>query len=120
MSESAWKSIGFVAKPNRRNWQDMAGVWKAHLEWIDEQSLESLDREGAANVPVEPTTAPSGAASLAGKTRTLKEVSKGPPKQKEKLLAGWGDTAWIIEVQYDSLNSESKSAALGKAEILQS
>ena len=42
-AESAWKTVGFIEKPNRRIWEEMASVWKARLEWIDDGWLESDD-----------------------------------------------------------------------------
>ena len=94
-SEFAWKRIGFVGKPNRRVWQDMAALWKARVEWIDDESLESDDdaimslNDHRDHNKAEPTLPHH---------RTHKQ-EKGPKKEKvEKLVVGWGDAAWIIHV----------------------
>ncbi|KAJ9647000.1 Vacuolar protein sorting-associated protein 41 [Coniosporium tulheliwenetii] len=44
-SESAWKRIAHVDRPNRKGWEDMAGVWKARAEWINDSNLESDDED---------------------------------------------------------------------------
>ncbi len=92
--ESAWKRISHVDRPNRAGWDEMAGVWKARVEWIDESSLE-LDAD--------PMTAPSGSngnltrASTTSETRTL-GTKRAKASKVEKLVIGWGGTVWIISV----------------------
>lgn len=94
-SESAWKRIGFIDKPNRRIWQEMAGVWKARMEWIDDRSLESDDD----------AIMSMNGHHLAGKAETTlpHHRSSAQPKntgkrQVEKLVIGWGDAAWVVHV----------------------
>ena len=94
-SELAWKRIGFVGKPNRRVWQEMAALWKARVDWVDDESLESDDdaimslnhhrHHGKAE-----TTLP----------HNRRDKPRKEPKQEkvEKLVVGWGDAAWIIHV----------------------
>ncbi|TKA22337.1 hypothetical protein B0A50_08156 [Salinomyces thailandicus] len=92
--EDAWRRIAHAARPNRKVWQDMAGVWKARAEWIDEKSLESDDLAGN-----DSETAANGMSNGNGTV----DATSGPiPKRKkkiEKLVVGWGDTAWILHVQ---------------------
>jgi hypothetical protein len=94
-SETAWKRIGFVERPNRRIWEDMAGVWKASMEWVDDQSLESDDdaimsMNGGASKDKSESTLPH---------QRLSQHSHGPKRKSvEKLVIGWGDAAWIIRV----------------------
>ncbi|KAL5113611.1 Vacuolar protein sorting-associated protein 41 [Pleosporales sp. CAS-2024a] len=90
-SELAWKRLGFVERPNRRVWQEMAGVWKARMEWVDDQSLESDEDDN--------TSVNGGKAESALPPQRL---AQAPPVLKkrsaEKLVIGWGDTAWVVRV----------------------
>lgn len=94
-SDLAWKRIGFVGKPNRRVWQDMAALWKARVEWIDDDSLESDDdaimslNDHRDHSKTE-TTLPHHRRHKSGKEAKVEKV--------EKLVVGWGDAAWIINV----------------------
>jgi hypothetical protein len=94
-SDLAWKRIGFVGKPNRRVWQDMAALWKARVEWIDDESLESDDdaimsmNDHRDHSKTE-TTLPHHRRHKSGKEAKVEKV--------EKLVVGWGDAAWIINV----------------------
>ena len=97
-SESAWKRIGFIEKPNRRAWQDMAGVWKARIEWVDDRSLESDDdaimsMNGHHSVDKTEATLPHNRVSQPEPAKSTKR------KMFEKLIIGWGDAAWIVHVQ---------------------
>lgn len=91
-SDSAWKRIAHVDRPNRKAWADMAGVWKGRVEWIDDKALETEE---------ETPRPPNGEDDTKGKTSTTK---KG---RIEKLLVGWGDTAWLLHVH-------SGGAGIGK------
>jgi len=78
-ADSSWKRIAHVDRPNETGWEEMAGVWKARVEWIDEKSLESDD---VFNVG-------SGSSKIEKKNKKSKS---------EKLLVGWGSTIWLIKV----------------------
>jgi hypothetical protein len=96
-SDAAWKRIGFVEKPNRKIWEEMAGVWKARLEWVDDQQLESDDdaiiRMNNSNATEKPdVTLPHQRSSGKNPQSTKKD------RKLEKLVIGWGDTAWIVHV----------------------
>ncbi|KAH0357573.1 WD domain-containing protein, partial [Aureobasidium melanogenum] len=81
-TESAWKRIAHVDRPNRNAWPDMASVWKARVQWINDDALEA---------DLDEPRAPNGSA-----TQDSNKASKKTPP--EKLLVGWGDTAWLIHV----------------------
>ena len=84
-ADSAWKRIAHVDRPHRGVWEDMAGVWKGRAEWVTDQNLESDD---------EPTTLSNGE-----NTEAAAKGSPAPSKRKpEKLVVGWGDTAWVLHV----------------------
>lgn len=116
-SELAWKRMGFVERPNRRIWQDMAGVWKARMEWVDDQSLESDDdaimsMNGGHAGDKSESTLPH---------QRLSQPSHGPRRKKvEKLVIGWGDAAWIVRV-YPGGTGTGKTVgekSVGSAEII--
>ncbi|KAG9761251.1 WD domain-containing protein, partial [Aureobasidium melanogenum] len=81
-SESAWKRIAHIDRPNRNAWPDMASVWKARVQWINDDALEA---------DLDEPRAPNGSA-----TQDSNKASKKTPP--EKLIVGWGDTAWLIHV----------------------
>lgn len=91
-SDSAWKRIAHVDRPNRKNWADMAGVWKGRVEWIDDKSLETEEE-----TPRPPN----------GEDHTKDKPHTGKKGRIEKLLIGWGDTAWLLHVN-------SGGAGIGK------
>lgn len=101
-SESAWKRIAHIDRPNRGNWDDMASVWKPRIQWIDDRNLEPDDETPAAS-NLDPTSP------------TLQSKKKRRP---EKLLVGWGDTAWVIHVQLGAISKNGGTRAPGKADIV--
>jgi hypothetical protein len=114
-SDLAWKRVGFVERPNRRIWQDMAGLWKARMEWVDDQSLEA-DEDDAMGL--------NGGSSKPESTlphQRLPQTPLGAKKKKvEKLVIGWGDTAWIVRV-YPGGPGSGKTVgekSVGSAEIV--
>lgn len=103
-NDNAWKRISHVDRPNLPGWDEMAGVWKARAEWIDESSLEA---------DADPTTTPLGSYGELAKTSKGTETPKAGGKsskvrQSEKLVVGWGGTVWIISVH-------PEGAGVGKA-----
>jgi hypothetical protein len=74
-SDFAWQTMGHIDRPNLPGWEEMASVWKARAEWVDENTMEKDDGPDAAN---------------------LKNGQKG--SEPEKLIVGWGGTVWIIDV----------------------
>lgn len=90
-ADYAWKRIAHVDRPYRAQWEEMAGVWKARVEWINESNLET-DEEDVPNS--------NGAQSSASASDALRLAKNGRPKRKkaEKLVVGWGDSAWVLQV----------------------
>lgn len=84
-ADSAWKRIAHVDRPNRKGWEDMAGVWKGRAEWISDRNLESDEED---------TVLSNGNSADTPKEGSL-HSKRGPP---EKLVVGWGDTAWVLHV----------------------
>jgi vacuolar protein sorting-associated protein 41 len=112
-SESAWTRIAHVDRPARPHWDEMASVWKARAEWIDEDSLEADDTDF--KIPnggqvMSPHKAPAD-----GKNGHI-----GPKKKKksERVVIGWGDAVWILQVKSESSNAKETSRKGGNASIL--
>lgn len=98
-SDSAWKGISHIDRPSLPGWEEMAGLWKARAEWINEDGLEADDdgwSSGLTRQEVKTDTASIASIDL----RSL----RGAPKVKpiEKLVVGWGGTIWIINVHPSS------------------
>jgi hypothetical protein len=81
-SEFSWKRMGHMDRPNRPGWEDMASVWKARAEWIDEDALSTDDQP--------PSNTNGGDAVTQKSNKAETDV--------EKLVVGWGGTIWIIKV----------------------
>lgn len=92
-SENAWKRINHIDHPNEEVWDDMAGVWKPHAKWIDETGLETDDLY---------TTHPHGSNAKSEIQKVDSSVALPNPsarrKRSEKLVIGWGDTIWVLDV----------------------
>lgn len=94
-NESAWKGISHIDRPSLPGWEEMAGLWKARAEWINEDGLEADDDDWSSDSTRQEVKAET--ASIASiDLRSL----RGAPKVKpvEKLIVGWGGTIWIINV----------------------
>lgn len=81
-SEFAWKRMSHIDRPNRPGWEEMASVWKARAEWVDEDAL---------NTEEQPPVSNNGEAIEPQKTKKAES-------DVEKLVVGWGGTIWIIKV----------------------
>lgn len=116
-SESAWKRIGFIDKPNRRIWQDMAGVWKARMEWIDDQSLESDDD---AIMSMNAKHGVDKTESILPHHRLHEPSNKANKGKTEKLVIGWGDAAWVVHVHPGGagVGKDVGERSVGSAEII--
>ncbi|KAL3426443.1 putative vacuolar assembly protein [Phlyctema vagabunda] len=108
-ADSAWKRVGHIDRPQEEDWEDMASVWKARVEWIDEKSVEEDDddksREDASSSPV---------------TAKLKQQISKNSDRIEKLLIGWGGTIWIVNVHPGStgVGKHVGERSVGRAEII--
>lgn len=117
-SDSAWKRIGFIERPNRRAWEEMAGLWKARVEWVDDQCLESDDD---AIMTLNGHHGAEKADSTLPHHRGDKPNSghkKSKKKKVEKLVMGWGDAAWVVHVHPDSASKDGVERSVGSAEII--
>ncbi|KAL1987868.1 hypothetical protein VTN96DRAFT_1852 [Rasamsonia emersonii] len=106
-SEHAWTRINHIDRPNRPGWEEMAGVWKAHLEWVDESSLESDENAGS-----QPGSAHQGDSGTSSILKANQKV--------EKLVVGWGGTIWVINVFPDRVTPSASRIGekrLGAAEV---
>lgn len=101
-SSLEWKRMSHIDRPNRPRWEEMAGVWKARVEWIDRDQIEVDDDSPIITVMLSST---NGASSLPGQT-------KG---KVEEVLVGWGDSAWIIKVYPGAF--EGGANKIGRAEV---
>ncbi|KAI4174491.1 MAG: hypothetical protein LQ343_002248 [Gyalolechia ehrenbergii] len=93
-AEYAWKRINHIDPPNRAIWEDMAAVWKPQAKWIDESGLETDDLyttqvNGSQEKPQSQTPSSPGISLVKNVLRR---------KRSEKLIVGWGDTVWVIDV----------------------
>lgn len=115
-TESAWKRISHIDRPDGPGWEEMAGVWRGRAEWIDENKLESdEDFSIDANAPQE---ALDGASRSRG---TQKDGPKGAKARRvEKLVVGWGGTVWIVNVHPGGagVGKNVGERMLGRAEIV--
>ncbi|KAL4956836.1 hypothetical protein BDW69DRAFT_157642 [Aspergillus filifer] len=102
-SELAWKRVSHTDRPNRRGWEEMASVWKARAEWVDESSLESEQ------LPIGKGGTQDEAATPTQSTIITERV--------EKLVVGWGGTVWIINVYPDRPNKNNKDLRIGSVEV---
>jgi hypothetical protein len=108
-AEFAWKRIGHIDRPEGDGWDEMAEVWKARVEWIDETTLETDEDDKVRE---------TSAASLA--TATLKRQATKSSRQIEKLVVGWGGTIWIINVHPggSGVGTRAGERTVGKPEII--
>jgi len=111
-ADSAWKRIGHIDRPSRRSWEDMAGVWKARCDWINNDQLESDDDD--TSMLIEPRTQI---------TRDKEKASTTPNKPKklkvEKVVVGWGDTAWVLNIRPETIGTGKQAGEriAGSADI---
>jgi hypothetical protein len=108
-AEAAWKRIGHIDRPDDDGWEEMAGVWKARVEWIDEKTLETDEDD---KVRESSTTFPA--------TANLKQQATKSSKRIEKLLIGWGGTIWIVNVHPGGTGVGKRvgERSVGKPEII--
>ncbi|KAL9095492.1 MAG: hypothetical protein Q9165_002363 [Trypethelium subeluteriae] len=111
-SEFAWKRIAHIDRPNRPTWNEMASVWKARIDWIDDAYLEV---EQASSTELQ-----NGAQQGELAKTERNSTSPGKKRKAEKLVVGWGDTAWVIQVQIGGADArkDASEKAAGSASIL--
>jgi hypothetical protein len=118
-SESAWKRIGFIDKPNRRIWQEMAGVWKARMDWVDDRSLESDDD---AIMSMNGHHLADKAEATLPHHRSPQQPKASRKRKVDKLVIGWGDAAWVVHVTPGGAGAgtgrDAGERSVGSAEII--
>ncbi|KAL8789067.1 MAG: hypothetical protein Q9213_001330 [Squamulea squamosa] len=112
--ENAWKRINHIDHPNRVLWEEMAAVWKPQAKWVDEAGLEKDDIDtshinGLQNRPQSQRVNSIG-------IPLMKQTAR--PKRPEKLLIGWGDTIWIINVLPGGATSGKEMGKIARVEIV--
>ena len=109
----AWKRMNHIDHPNRAAWDDMSGVWKPRVEWIDEAGLETDDIYGTTTNGLDKLQSPLPGTSVS-------KLSGAKPKRKERLLVGWGDTIWIIDVYpgAQAVQHQAGEKKIGHVEII--
>ncbi|KAH7138087.1 vacuolar assembly protein-like protein [Dendryphion nanum] len=120
-SESAWKRVGFIERPNRRAWEDMAGVWKARVEWIEDQWLESDEDAIISLNGSHATEKPDATLPHQRPDKHHHNHSKKNKRRKiEKLVIGWGDAAWVVHVNPGGtgVGKDAGERSVGGAEII--
>lgn len=107
--DAAWKRIAHVDRPRDATWDEMATVWKARAEWIDDTQLESDEGDKARD---EAVSSPA--------LKNLKQQATKSSKKIEKLLVGWGGTIWIINVHPGGVGvgKHAGERTVGRAEIV--
>lgn len=89
-----WKRFSHIDRPSRTQWDDMAGVWRARVEWIDRNNLE-----------------------VEGETEQAQHPNNGGgPADSEEVLVGWGDTVWKLRVLPG--DEAGKTGAKPRAEVV--
>jgi hypothetical protein len=118
-SDFAWKRIGFVDKPNRRAWEEMAGVWKARADWVDDQALEVDDDSIVSDTPSGIGGQTKVESALPHK-RHHKQQNGAKKSRVEKLVVGWGDAAWVIHVNPGGagVGKDIGERSVGSADII--
>lgn len=113
-SDFAWKRMSHVDAPHRPGWEEMAAVWKPHIEWIDEAGLESEN-----DYDESPNGTTDRAASGVTPVRQLPKV-RGQNNRIEKLVVGWGGTIWIIDVHPggSGVGKEVGERKIGRVEVV--
>ncbi|WEW55179.1 Vacuolar protein sorting-associated protein 41 [Emydomyces testavorans] len=94
-SEFAWKRMSHVDRPRGPEWDEMASVWKARAEWVDEEVESDAQDAG-----------------------TDSQVEHSKRRQIEKLVVGWGGTVWIINVFPSGRGKDAREKIIGSAEVV--
>jgi hypothetical protein len=96
-ADFAWKRIAHIDRPYRKQWEEMASLWKARAEWIDESNLEADDDERSTSNGLHHQAPVPGASPHLLPSKNGRPVSRR--RRSEKLVVGWGDTAWVLHVK---------------------
>lgn len=107
--DDAWKRIGHIDRPQTDEWETMASLWKARIEWIDENSVEQDETTSQRSEPV-----------LSPAAESLKQQQLKSIKLLERVIIGWGGTIWIVHVHSGAIGSGKHAGerSAGRAEIV--
>jgi hypothetical protein len=107
--DDAWKRIGHIDRPQTDEWETMASLWKARIEWIDENSVEQDETTSQRSEPV-----------LSPAAESLKQQQLKSIKLVERVIIGWGGTIWIVHVHPGVIGSGKHAGerSAGRAEIV--
>lgn len=116
--EYAWRRIAHIDRPDRSQWEEMAAVWKARLEWIDDEHLETDDDPPPKANGAHPSDPLESSAVRALEVAKTGRSSKR--KRPEKLVVGWGDTIWVLQVKPEGTGTgrDVGEKVIGSASIL--
>ncbi|KAI8958087.1 hypothetical protein F5Y11DRAFT_337389 [Daldinia sp. FL1419] len=108
--EDAWKRVGHIDRPQTNEWEEMAGVWKARVEWIDDQAIATDEADKGSDA--------TGALSPAAVK--LSQQAQRHDKSIERLLVGWGGTIWITHIHPGGVGvgKNAGERSIGRAEIV--
>ncbi|KAL9121167.1 MAG: hypothetical protein Q9187_002274, partial [Circinaria calcarea] len=115
-TDASWKRISHIDRPNRPGWDEMAGVWKARAEWINEDGLESEE----APLNVSNGTQTNGADAESNAVNGLPQRNDRSVRRAERLVIGWAGTIWIIDVYPGGpgVGREVGEPKVGRAEVV--
>ena len=119
-SDLAWKRIGHVAKPPRAVWEEMGGLWKARVAWVEDKYLQPDEDEDKDQSLADDRNPPTRASTISNSEVSEKSKPLPGKRLKEKLIVGWGDTAWILQVQHGGKGTGKNvgEQLVGTADIL--
>jgi hypothetical protein len=123
-ADYAWSRIAHVDKPSRSQWEEMASVWRPRAEWIDEARLEPDEEEPAPPPPANGNGARAASPSKGAAAAALEAVARNgrvaSKKKLERLVVGWGDAVWILQVKPESKSTgrEPLRRSAGSATIV--
>ena len=98
--DHAWRRIGHIDRPSHARWEEMASVWKAKCEWIDEKNLEPDEEEKPSVNGSDALMSPNSKAAAA--LQLVKKSDSNRHKRTEQLVVGWGEKVWILHVKPES------------------
>ena len=116
-SDFAWKRMNNIARPNRAGWDEMAGVWKARIEWIDESGLEDDESLQHSQGGSQDPARADDSQSQRSVQMDQKELWR---TRKERVVIGWGGTVWIVDVHPAGVDKgkEAGEKKVGRPEVL--
>ena len=111
-SEFAWKRMNNIARPKGKLWDEMAGVWRARVEWINEDGLEEHD--GIQGLQ------PQQQIGKNDDTSSLHSKENVHKPQRERVLIGWGGTIWVVDVHHGGFGTgkDAGERKIGRPDVV--